>query len=150
MWFRGGSDSLPAPYFTVHKGWIDENRVCGVLPRFPITFISYRYEYIVYGGKMKTITTRISEDLLKKLEEIEQDEKADRSTIIRKLLDKAVGDWKIEKALEELRGGRITLRTAARKAELTYVEMLDRAKEAGIQLGYTAEDLQNDLANLEE
>ncbi len=99
---------------------------------------------------MKTITTRISEDLLKKLEEIEQDEKADRATIIRKLLDKAVGDWKIEKALEELREGRITLRTAARKAELTYVEMLDRAKEAGIQLGYTAEDLQNDLANLEE
>lgn len=99
---------------------------------------------------MKTITTRISEDLLEKLEEIEREEKADRAAVIRKLLDRAVGDWKVEKALNELREGRITLRTAARKADLTYVEMLDRAKEAGIQLGYTAEDLRDDLAELEE
>lgn len=99
---------------------------------------------------MKTVTTRISEDLLEKLEEIEREEKADRAAVIRKLLDTAVGNWKVEKALDELRGGRITLRTAARKAALTYVEMLDRAKEAGIQLGYTAENLQDDLAELEE
>ncbi|KXA91044.1 hypothetical protein AKJ57_02720 [candidate division MSBL1 archaeon SCGC-AAA259A05] len=99
---------------------------------------------------MKTITTRISEDLLEKLEEIEREEKADRAAVIRRLLDKAVGNWKVEKALDELREGRTTLRTAARKADLTYVEMLDRAKEAGIQLGYTAEDLRDDLAELEE
>lgn len=99
---------------------------------------------------MKTITTRISEDLLEKLEEIEREEKADRAAVIRKLLDKAVGDWRVEKVLDELREGRITLRTAARKADLTYVEMLDRAKEAGIQLGYTVEDLRYDLADLEE
>ncbi len=99
---------------------------------------------------MKTVTTRVSEDLLKKLEKIEREEKADRAAIIRKLLDNAVRDWELDRALDKLRKGRITLRTAARKAGLTYVEMLDRAKKAGIQIGYTTEDLQNDLAEIEE
>ena len=95
---------------------------------------------------MKSITIRLPEDLLKDLERIEQKEKSDRDAAIRRLLEKAVEDWKAERALDELRDGGITFRTAAKKAGLTYMELLDQAKEAGIQLEYTEEDLQKDLA----
>lgn len=99
---------------------------------------------------MKTVTARVPEDLLEDLEEIEHEERADRAEVIRRLLADAVRDWKVERALEELRDGKITLRTSAKRAGLTYVEMLDRAEEAGIAIGYTEEDLQKDLAGLEE
>ena len=97
---------------------------------------------------MKTVTARIPDSLLKDLEGIEREEKAERANIIRRLLDNAVKNWKIKGALHKLNDGRITRRTAAKQAGLTYVEMLDRAKEADISVGYSMEDLQRDLTGL--
>lgn len=94
------------------------------------------------------MTARIPESLLKDLEAIEREEKAERAEIIRRLLDNAVKNWKIKEALQKLNDGRITHRTAAKQAGLTYVEMFDRAKEAGISVGYSMEDLQRDLTGL--
>jgi hypothetical protein len=97
---------------------------------------------------MRTITARIPDGLLKDIEEIEVEERSERAQVIRKLLDSAVKNWKLTKALKDLGGGRITMRTAASRAGLTYVEMLDRAKEEGIQIGYSMEDFQRDMAGL--
>ncbi len=97
---------------------------------------------------MKTVTARIPESLLSDIEGIEREEQAERAQVIRKLLDSAVRKWKTDKALEELREGRVTLRTASRRAGLTYVEMLDRTREAGISIDYSMNDLHRDISSL--
>ncbi len=49
---------------------------------------------------MKVLTTRIPNDLLKSIQEIEKEERAERAEVVRRLLDRAVHDWKLAKALE--------------------------------------------------
>lgn len=50
-----------------------------------------------------------------------------------------------EKALEQLRDHKVTLRKAAELADVTDVEMLSLAAEEGIDVGYTTDDLERDL-----
>lgn len=94
---------------------------------------------------MKTVTTRIPEDDEEALAELEAELTADRSEVLRRLIRQGLADWKRERALEELRNHEITLRQAAALADVTYVEMLSLAAEEGIDVGYTAEDLDRDL-----
>ncbi|KXB02239.1 hypothetical protein AKJ44_01045 [candidate division MSBL1 archaeon SCGC-AAA261F17] len=97
---------------------------------------------------METVTARIPKDLLQDLKEIESEEKTERAEVIRKLLDDAVKEWKVKKALEKLRDGKVTFRTAAKLAGLTYVQMLDQAEQANIPLEYSMKDLEADLVKL--
>lgn len=96
------------------------------------------------------MTARVPEELFRDIEEIEIEEKAERAEVIRKLLNDAVREWKLKKALEKLRSGRITFRTAAKMAGLTYVEMLDQVEKANIPIAYSMVELQADLAMLEK
>ncbi|SNR54006.1 UPF0175 family protein [Halorubrum vacuolatum] len=94
---------------------------------------------------MKTVTTRIPEDDEALLSELEAELTADRSEVLRRLIRKGLTDWRTEKALEQLRDHEITVRRAAEIADVTYVEMLSLAAEEGIDIGYTADDLERDL-----
>jgi predicted HTH domain antitoxin len=107
------------------------------------TFIVYRIEYDCNGDTMKVITSRIPEKYFKDLEMIQKEEKIDRAEAVRRLLTKAISEWKKEKALTLLKDHKITIRTAASMAEVTYVEMLELAK--GIDIGYDLEELERDL-----
>lgn len=92
---------------------------------------------------MKVITSRIPEKYLKDLEMIQEEEKIDRAEAVRRLLTKAISEWKKERALKLLKDHKITIRTAASLAEVTYVEMLELAKN--IDIGYDLEELERDL-----
>lgn len=94
---------------------------------------------------MKTVTTRIPEDDEEVLSELEMEMSADRSEVLRRLIRQGLSDWRKEKALEELREHNVTLRKAADIADVPYVEMLSLAAEAGIDIGYTSDDLERDL-----
>lgn len=94
---------------------------------------------------MKTVTTRIPEDQAELLAELESELSADRSEVLRRLIREGLEDWRRERALERLEDHAVTLRTAAEMAGVSYVEMLELASEAGIDVGYTAEDLERDL-----
>ena len=91
------------------------------------------------------ISTRVPEDIAKDLKEIEKEEKIDRATIVRKLLVRAIEQWKIERALRLYREGKITLWRAARMADITLREMMELAAKQGIQFQYTAKDLEEDV-----
>lgn len=93
---------------------------------------------------MKTVTTRIPEDDEKLLEELEREMSADRSEVLRRLIRDGLTEWRKERALNRLVDHGITLRTAAEIADVEYVEMLSMANEAGIEAGYTTEDLDRD------
>jgi predicted HTH domain antitoxin len=93
---------------------------------------------------MPVITARVPEDLIKDLERIEREEHSDRAEVIRKLVAKAVREWKLQKALDMLKGHKVSYRRAAKMAGVTYVEMLGCAAEAGMDIGYSLEDLRKD------
>lgn len=97
---------------------------------------------------MKTVTTRIPEDDEEALSELEEEMSADRSEVLRRLIRQGLSEWRKEKALEQLREHRITLRKAAELADVSYVEMLTLAADEGIDVGYTTDDLERDLGRI--
>lgn len=94
---------------------------------------------------METITARVPDEIYQDIKRIEEEEKTERAEVIRRLLSDAIKRWKLKKALDMLRDGKATLRTAAKHAGLTYIEMLDEAEAIGIPIGYTPSDLKLDL-----
>jgi predicted HTH domain antitoxin len=97
---------------------------------------------------MKVITARVPDIYVKDLEYIEATEHADRAEIVRRLLGKAISQWKICEALEKLREHKISYRKAAKLAGVSYVEMFDLACESGVDSGYSPEELNSDLRRI--
>ncbi len=94
---------------------------------------------------VEVLTTRIPEDLLKDIQQIEKDERSERAEVVRKLLDTAVQEWKIAKALKMISEGRWTVRRAAKFAGTTYHEILEKMTERGVDSGPTLRDLRDAL-----
>lgn len=97
---------------------------------------------------METVTTRIPEEDEALLAELQEEMSADRSEVLRRLIRQGLEDWRRERALDSLRDHGVTLRKAAERAGVSYVEMLSLAAEEGIEVGYTTEDLERDLERL--
>ena len=91
------------------------------------------------------VSTRVPEDMAKDIEEIEKEEKADRATVVRKLLAKAIAEWKLEKALTVYREGKITLWKAAKIAGLSLWEMMEIVRQRKISFQYSYEDFREDF-----
>ncbi len=94
---------------------------------------------------MRVVTTRVSDEFFRDLREIEQVEHAERAEVVRRLLADAIKRWKLKKSLRMLREHKITLRKAAVIADISYIEMFDRASDAGIDIGYSLSDLEKDV-----
>ena len=97
---------------------------------------------------MKVITARIEEKYFSDLKHIEAEEQADRAEVMRKLLARGIREWKMEKALASLKEHKITYRKAAELAGIPYAEMLGKAAEADIPIGYTLKELHKDVEAL--
>ena len=89
----------------------------------------YRLQLNVNSGALMTkiISTRVPNEIADALKEIEEEEKTDTATIVRKLLVKAIQQWKSERALRLYREGKVTLWRAARLAGVTLREMMELA-----------------------
>ena len=74
---------------------------------------------------------------------IQKEEKIDRAEAVRRLLTKAISEWKKERALILLKDHKVTIRAAASMADVTYIEMLELAQD--IDIGYDLEELERDL-----
>ena len=72
--------------------------------------------------------TRLPHAVVRDLEAIEQVEQADRSTPIRKLLSRAIQEWKLEHYSRLYGTGKLTLARAARQAGVSLWEMMDYVK----------------------
>ena len=110
-----------------------------------VTFILFRVASFVAVNKLQTITTRVPDEIYRDIKKIESEEKTERAEVIRRLLAEAIKRWKLKRALDTLREGKMTLRSAAKLAGLTYIEMMDEVEKAGIPANYTIADLQLDL-----
>lgn len=97
---------------------------------------------------MRTVRTRISEADEEALSELEDDLGLDRSEVLRRVLRKGLEEWRTNTALDQVREHDVTIRRAAELAEVPYVEMLSLVVEEDIDIGYTTEELEGDLARI--
>ncbi|MEM2123472.1 MAG: UPF0175 family protein [Candidatus Bathyarchaeia archaeon] len=93
------------------------------------------------------VAARLPESLVSDLKKIESVEQTDRSTVLRKLLYKAVTEWKKEHAARLYAEGSITLERAAMDAGISLREMMEYLKRRKIPVQYDAEDLEEDMKN---
>jgi len=97
--------------------------------------------------KEEMVAARLPEGLVSDIKKIEDVEQTDRSTVLRKLLYKAVGDWKKEYAAKLYADGTITLERAAMDAGISVREMMEYFKQRKIPAQYDLEDLEEDMKN---
>lgn len=96
-------------------------------------------------SKEQMVGSRLPPELLKDLETIEKLEQTDRSTTVRKLLRKAIEEWKLEHFARQYGAGKITLARAAHEAGVSLWEIMDYTRQHKIPAQYSLEDLEHDL-----
>src|SRR6516225_8493615 len=95
--------------------------------------------------KEQMVGTRLPDTVVRDLEAIEEAEQSDRSTTVRKLLSRAIQDWKLDHFSRLYGSGKLTLARAAREAGVSLWEMMDYVKSKKITAQYELEDFQRDL-----
>lgn len=96
--------------------------------------------------KEQMVGTRLPKSFISDLERIEQIEQIDRSTVLRKLLHRALKNWKLEYYTQEYSHERLTLARAAEEADVSIWEMMDYVRQQKIPAQYSLEDLEHDFA----
>lgn len=113
-----------------------------------VTLISARVETKMVRSMASTkgqIAARVDEDTLAQIKEIEKETRADRSEVIRRLLDEGVKQYQLKKAIGMLREGRTTVSRAAEIAGISIWDILDVMHAKKIPIPYSAEDLRRSL-----
>ena len=100
--------------------------------------------------KERVVSTRLPLDLVRELELIEAVEQSDRSTTVRRLLSKAIQQWKLEHYARLYGDGKLTLARAARDAGVSLWEMMDYARARKVPAQYDLDDLNRDLGTIQK
>ena len=98
--------------------------------------------------KEQMVGTRLPSELVRELAFIEEVEQSDRSTTVRRLLSKAIQQWKLEHYVRLYGDGKLTLARAARDAGVSLWEMMDYARSRKVSAQYDLEELQRDLGTI--
>lgn len=96
------------------------------------------------------VAARLPEQLVKALEKIEEAEQADRSATVRKLLYRAISEWKKEYAAKLYGEGKVTLERAAMEADVSVREMMDYMRTKRVPGQYELRDLEEDMVRFYE
>ena len=98
--------------------------------------------------KDRMVGTRLPLELVRELELIEDVEQSDRSTTVRRLLSRAIQQWKLEHYVRLYGDGKLTLARAAREAGVSLWEMMDYARARKVPVQYDLEDFQRDVRTI--
>lgn len=96
------------------------------------------------------ITARIPEEIYEKIEMIREEEQLDRSTTIKRLLERGIEDWQLETAIREYQAGAISIGRAADIAGISLWRLLDELDERGVETNYMVDDLDADIVAASE
>ena len=90
---------------------------------------------IVYGDvlTLKPLAVRVPEEVEKEICEIVHQEKLDKATVVRNLLETGIAEWRKQTALGLLQKGKVTFNKAAEIAKLSLWEFADLAKQNNIE-----------------
>lgn len=97
---------------------------------------------------MSSIGVRVPDELLEKLDRLSDEEGLDRSTVIRRLLERGYDEFMLERAADRYRRGDITITEAAGLAECTLWEMERYLVQEGYTSEYSIADLEKEVKEL--
>jgi predicted transcriptional regulator len=95
-----------------------------------------------------TISTRIDDKYVKKIDELATRKGVDRSALLRSFLLFALNEYTIRESLEKYQDGKTTLWEAAEQCNLSLWEMVQEVKQRQIHTPYDIEELEKDLKDL--
>jgi len=101
--------------------------------------------YTVIQLSLEAVTARLPRDMLREVEKLAKKMKVDRSELIRRLLDFALQQKRIEEAVRAYQENKVTLWKAAEMAGLSLREMMELARVRKIAVSYTIDDLRRDI-----
>ena len=96
------------------------------------------------------LSVKVDSERLEEIEEISREEQTDRSTTAGRLLDMGMKEWKVNKAVEMFRGGKLSLWKGADTAGISlreFTEVLDDRRVAWV--GVSARDLEAEVKAIE-
>lgn len=76
---------------------------------------------------------------------ISEDERLDTSTVARRLLERAVYEYRYEQTFERYERGEISLKRLTEQADLPLRQVLAELRERGIYFQYSKESLREDV-----
>ncbi len=94
---------------------------------------------------MVTTSVRLPKDMVEEIEKLSEEEGIDKGTLIRRLIAESLREYRVKKALELYREGKVSLWKAAEIAGITYREALEELKKRNIPFKYDLEDLEVDI-----
>ncbi len=98
--------------------------------------------------KEELVAARLPNQLVKVLRKIEGVEQSDRSSVVRKLLYRAVADWKKEYAARLYAERKLTLERAAMEADVSVREMMDYLRQKKAPGQYDLSELEEDMVRV--
>lgn len=97
---------------------------------------------------LKPLAVRVPEEVEKEILEVAKRLKLDKATVVRRLLEMGISEWRKQTALDLLRNGKITFAKAAEIAKLSLWEFADLVKQHGVEwVGYMPEEVEKELKN---
>lgn len=96
--------------------------------------------------KEELVAARLPADLVTALQKVEKVEQADRSSVLRKLLYRALADWKREYAARLYGERKMTLERAAAEAGVSVREMMEHVMQKKVPGQYNLRNLEDDMA----
>jgi hypothetical protein len=82
---------------------------------------------------LKPLAVRIPSEVEREIAEIVIEEKIDKATVVRNLLEIGLAEWRKQTALELLQKGKVTFTKAAEVAKLSLWEFSDLVKQSNVE-----------------
>lgn len=92
-----------------------------------------------------TVSARLDDKEIAELDALTQLAGFDRSAVLKSIFRKGIQDWRMELAVQKYRAEEVTLSRAAEIAGISQWDFMARMDEAGLELHYGPEDLEDDL-----
>ena len=95
---------------------------------------------------LKPLAVRVPAELEKEILEVIKQEKLDKATVVRNLLEIGIMEWRKQTALELLQKGKVTFAKAAEIAKLSLWEFADLVKQRNIEwVRFAPEDVEKEF-----
>lgn len=103
--------------------------------------------YTVVVLTLKPLAVRVPAEVEKEIREIIKEEKLDKATVVRNLLEIGIAEWRKQTALELLQKGKVTFAKAAETARLSLWEFADLVKQRNVEwVRYTPEEVEREFS----
>jgi predicted HTH domain antitoxin len=82
---------------------------------------------------LKPLAVRVPVEVEKEIRKITEEEKLDKATVVRNLLQIGIAEWRKQTALDFLQKGKVTFAKAAEIAGLSFWEFADLVKQRNVE-----------------